>query len=207
MQMSDKWGHSAALQNDEVPVELLRYITPYMQKMDVLVDVSHHATNLLRARGGVSFLEGGTNPIAFYSMIDTWVGQAPHAFLLQNGTGGSCQSYMVPEPGPNGFSIKADILAWENKKPQHGYVKDITNVFSPAPFGKTLELGEVRAFTGKLRKNNATAAFLEFEADADVDADQLDSFDVYKCNDVSELKNALAHSGGGKKSGLPKWMQ
>lgn len=206
MAIRDRW--SASLDKDENSVELLRYITPYMQNMDVLVDVSHHQTDLLRARGGVSFLEGGTNPIAFYSMIDTWVGQAPHAFLLQNGTGGSCQSYMNPEPGPNGFSIKADILAWENKQSEHGRVKEVTNVFSPAPFGRTLEIGQVRAFTGKLKKNNATAAFLEFESDADADADsELDSFDVYKCSDVEELKSALARSGGGRQAGVPAWLQ
>lgn len=117
-----------------MPVELLRYITPYSEDFDTETDVSHFAPLILNQK-----------KLNLYSMIDTWVGGRPSSFIWLNSTANSCQT-MVPLDGGNGngFDLKATLHFYEASH-QDGKATKVVPTMAPMPFGEHGHLGEIFA--------------------------------------------------------------
>merc|ERR1719440_2686195 len=91
---------------DMLPVERMRYVTPYAQDMDVETDISHHAPNLF-----------GMDKLKLYSMIDTWVGGRPNSFISMNSTSGVCQTVTdMDTSNGQAFRLQADLHLYKKDK-------------------------------------------------------------------------------------------
>jgi len=168
-----------------VPVELLRYITPYSEDMDTETDVSHFAPIILNQK-----------KLSMYSMIDTWVGGRPSSFIWLNSTANACQT-MVPLDGGNGngFDLKADLHFYEAK--DDGRATAVVPAMAPMPFGDHGHLGEMVATSTVLKAGGAVSA-----KDLPVcKGGDCTGLTVYKCeypkegNCVHQLRNSFKQHG------------
>lgn len=132
---------------NSLPIELMRYITPYQENMDVETDITQHMP-LIRNQ----------NSLSLYSFIDTWVGGRPSSFIWMNSTANQCMTMTQPDnDNGNGFDVKASLHFYEAPRTD-GYATKVVPVVSPTPFGNFATLGELVATEAVLEKGATVSA-------------------------------------------------
>lgn len=89
---------------DQLPVELIRFITGYKAPLEVLVDI----TPLLQYLG-----DDGYSTSTFYAFVDTWASNdSMLSYIFLSNVTGQCTP--IQKNGGNGWSLTVDLVLWNS---------------------------------------------------------------------------------------------
>lgn len=155
---------------NEVPVELLRFVTAYRAEMDMFVDITPFSNYLT------------SNSTTFYGIID--VGGAsknPVTYQIDVSSDGKCSLEKFDGAG-NGWALGVELYFWDDET--NGAVPSQTVMIAPGYTGSP----EHKIYFGKIEAHEGTVEQGQIKFDKKVDLaghDQADGPPVYDCEGKS----------------------